>query len=74
MHVLDVEVISLELIVITRDACQVVYSEQNNFISVLIVKVFRPALIESQVGVGLLSFTIALNRLALNVLEREVTD
>ena len=67
MHVLNVEVVSLELIVIARDARQIVYSEQNNFISVFIVKVCCPALIKGQVGVGLFSFTIALNRLALNV-------
>ena len=49
MHVLNVEVVSLEYIVVICDACQIVYTVEDNLINVSVVEVCRPALIKGQV-------------------------
>jgi len=74
MHFSDVEVVSLELVIITCDACKVVDTEKHNLISILVVEVSGSALVKSQVGVSLVAFAVARDGHTLNMLEREVAD
>lgn len=74
VHFSDVEVVSLELVIITSNACQVVDTEQHNLISILVVEISGSALVKCQVGVSLFAFTIARDGLTLNMLEREVAN